>query len=299
MFEGDHSLARPLGCSGEGVPVEPPEALPITWVSPPRASWAALAAFAIVGATSILVISGLGDIEAVGAIDNAWRDHMQAEVPITDGPPESSEVYAVKIEGLPSIGRSDAKVTLVAVVDYTCTTCEVTRSIIDGLRGAYGDDLRIVWKPLARDPRGTPALVGACAAALQGELARYDDAIWRLGADRLPDAATPTCASDLAGCRDVNRTARDLGLDDQRFASAMKRCAATITAGARERATLNVTDQAYFVNGRMVDPWGLELAGTFQNLIEVELAKARRRIAVGATPARYYEQWVLDVGATR
>ena len=136
-------------------------------------------------------------------------------------------------------------------------------------------------------------------AALQGELARYDDAIWRLGADRLPDAATPTCASDLAGCRDVNRTARDLGLDDQRFASAMKRCAATITASSRELATLNVTDQAYFVNGRMVDPWGLELAGTFQNLIEVELAKARRRIAVGATPARYYEQWVLDVGATR
>ena len=48
-----------------------------------------------------------------------------------------------------------------------------------------------------------------------------------------------------------------------------------------------------------LDPWGLELAGTFHDLIDVELAKARRRIAAGATPERYYQQWVLDVGVPR
>lgn len=117
MFDADHSLARPLGCRGEGVPVEPPEALPITRVSPSRTRWTALAAFAVVGSTGILLISGLGDVQAVGSIENAWRDQLQIEVPITDGPLASSQVYAVKVEGLPSIGRSDAKVTLVAVVD--------------------------------------------------------------------------------------------------------------------------------------------------------------------------------------
>jgi hypothetical protein len=294
----DDSLARALG-SGEGVPIEPPEERPATPVSPSRARWTGLAAFAIVGASGILVISGLGEVQAVGSVDHAWRDRLQLEVPITDGPPASSQVYAVKIDGLPALGRSDAKVTLVAVTDYTCTSCEVTHSIIGGLRGAYGDDLRIVWKPIAREPRSTPALVGACAAALQGELERYDRAIWRLGPERLPDAANPSCASELSGCREVIRTARDLGLDAQRFASAMKRCAATVSASQRELATMNIHDRAYFVNGRMVDPWGLELAGTFQNLIDVELAKARRRIAAGATPERYYDQWVLDVGTTR
>lgn len=290
------SLARALG-SGEGVPIEPPETLPITRVSPSRARWTALAAFAIVGATGILVISGLGDVEAVGSVDRAWRDRLQAEVPITDGPPASSQVYAVKVDGLPAIGRPDAKVTLVAATDYTCTTCDVTRAILVGLRGAYGDDLRIVWKPIAREPRSTPALVGACAAALQGELERYDDAIWRLAPDRLPDAANPSCASELSGCREVLRIARDSGLDAQRFASGMKRCAATVGASQRELATMDVHDRAYFVNGRMVDPWGLDNLGTFQSLIDVELAKARRRIAAGTPPERYYDQWVLD--ATR
>lgn len=290
------SLARALG-SGEGVPVEPPEVVRITRVSPSRARWTALAAFAIVGATGIVVVSGLGEVQAVGSVDRAWRDRPQADVPITDGPP--AKVYAVRIDGLPALGRSDAKVTLVAAVDYTCLTCDVTRSIIGGLRGSYGDDLRIVWKPIAREPRSTPALVGACAAALQGELERYDDAIWRLGPDRLPDAATPSCASEPVGCREVTRTARDLGLDVERFASAMKRCAVTVGASQRELATMAIHDRAYFVNGRMVDPWGLDLAGTFHSLIDVELAKARRRIAAGSTPERYYQQWVLDVGATR
>lgn len=294
----DGSLARPLGTS-EGVPVEPPEPIRATRASTSRSRWLALAAFAVVGSTGILVISGLGDVQAVGTIDNAWRDRLELQMPISDGPPASSQVYAVKVNGLPSVGRSDAKVTLVAVTDYTCTTCEVTRSIVAGLRGAYGEDLRIVWKPVAREPRAVPALVGACAAALQGEFARYDEAIWRLVPDRLPDYLDPSCVTESTGCREVMRTARDIGLDGQRFASAMKRCASVVAESQRELAAMSITDRAYFVNGRMVDPWGLEHAGTFQNLIDVELAKARNRIAAGATAERYYDQWVLDVGATR
>ena len=306
MFDGEDSLAKPLG-GGDGVPIEfPPERIV---AQPHRGRWAVLIAFAVVGSTGILVISGLGEVH--GSAEHALRDRkdqLELEVPITDGPVTSSVVYSIKVDGLPMIGRSDAKVTLVALTDYACTNCDLARSIVFSLRGSYGDDLRIVWKPIASNPRTIPSLVGACAAALQGEFERYDAAIWRLGPDRairfgqpgeLPDGANPSCASEPAGCREVTRTARDLGLDGTRFASAMKRCAATVGASRRELDELDITSTTYFVNGRMVDPWATESAATFQNLIDVELAKARRRIAAGASADRYYDQWVLDVGETR
>ncbi len=290
------SLARPLGSGGEGVPVEPPPArLPRERAGNGR--WAALAGFAIVGSTGILLTTSLPEVH--GSAEHAWRDRDHAdelEVPITDGPPASAAIYAIKIHGLPSLGRSDAKVTLVAVTDYECANCDVTRSIVMGLRGSYGDDLRIVWKPYTRSPRSLPAAAGACAAALQGEIERYDAAIWRAGPERLPNAGNPECLSELAGCGEVARTARDAGLDGGRFAMAMKRCAAVVTASQHELQALQVGGQTFFVNGRMVDPWGIESAGTFHNLIDVELTKARRRIASGTTQARYYQQWVLDIG---
>ncbi len=304
-LDGDHSLAKPLG-GGEGVPIEfPPERI---IAQPHRGQWAALVAFAVVGSSGILVVTGLGEVHgSAESVGRDRQDRLELEVPITDGPVASAAVYAIKVDGFPAIGRSDAKVTLVALTDYECTNCEIARSIVFSLRGSYGDDLRIVWKPIARSPRAIPALVGGCAAALQGEFERYDAAIWGLGPDRasrfnqpveLPDAANPSCATEPAGCREVTRTARDLGLDGTRFASAMKRCAVAIDASARELDALHVTATTYFVNGRMVDPWGTESAATFQNLIDVELAKARQRIAAGASRDRYYDQWVLDVGQT-
>jgi hypothetical protein len=296
------SLALPLG--GEGVPVEPPGPIPKPGKPQP---WIALAAFAIFGATTILIVSGLGDVHGVEA-GAMWRDQPDSNLELVDGPVSSSVVYAVRVDGLPAIGRSDAKVTLVVVTDYACPVCERTRPIIQSLRGSYGEDLRIVYKPFARSAASMPSLAGACAAALQGEFVRYDEALWRIAVQRmdrtttttveLPDGATPDCASDLAGCREVTRTARDLGLESMRFASAIRRCGGVVRANQVELAKLGVDAPAFFVNGRMVDPWGVENQGTFQSLIDVELAKARRRIAAGSSQERYYQQHVLDVGLT-
>lgn len=302
-LDGDYSLAQPLG-GGGGVPVEPPGPIEIRREGASR-PWLALSAFAIFGATTILIVSGLDDAHGVtGSV--AWRDDKVADEVLPDGPQTSMPVHAVSVDGLPSIGRADAKVTLVAVTDYACPVCESTRGLMQSLRGSYGDDLRIVFKPYAKSAESTPSLTGACAAALQGEFERYDEALWRIGVQRmnayaaveLPDAATPGCASELSGCREVSRTARDLGLESARFASAIKRCSGVVRATRVELAKLGVTAPAFFVNGRMVDPWGVETLATFQSLIDAELAKARRRIASGTSPDRYYQQWVLDAGKT-
>jgi len=110
----------------------------------------------------------------------------------------------VSIDGLPSIGPSDAKVTLVVVSDYACPVCERTRAMLQGLRGSYGEDLRIVFKPFVTSPDSAPSLTGACAAALQGEFERYDEALWRVGVQKMttyygvamPDAASCTACEN-------------------------------------------------------------------------------------------------------
>jgi hypothetical protein len=302
MHGDGESLARPLG-GGEVGPVE----LPPARLAPPRSTrtqWYGLVAFALFGVTSILIGSGLHELS--GAATHAklpWERMAELEVPITDGPPTSTIVYAVSVDGLPAVGKADAKVTLVAITDYACLGCERARTLLHSLRGSYGDDLRIVFKP----KQATPAAAAACAAGLQGEFERFDEALWRASIDRTggaevaipqPDAATPGCAGAMGGCKALSRIARDQGLDMSRFGSAIKRCAATVWASEAELEVLRVSSPTFFVNGRMVDPWGIEHAGTFQSLIDVELAKARRRIAAGASQERYYQQWVIDVGQT-
>ena len=69
VHDADDSLARPLA-SGEGLPVEPPARLPRQRAGNGR--WAALAGFAIVGSTGILITTSLSEVH--GSAENAWRD---------------------------------------------------------------------------------------------------------------------------------------------------------------------------------------------------------------------------------
>src|SRR5258706_10493846 len=100
-----HSLARPLGC-GEVGPVElPPER--IVPPKPRRGQWAALGVFAILGATAIVVASGPAASSA--SVGKLWQSGDDQPAP-SDAIAPREEIYALKIDGLPNIGRSDAKV---------------------------------------------------------------------------------------------------------------------------------------------------------------------------------------------
>lgn len=280
---GGESLARPLGC-GEVGPIELPDqvvrARPRTL---PGGKWAALGAFAILGTTAILVVSSPSGSSASGSVGKVWQDERPDE-PRAE-PIDRDDIYAVRIEGLPTLGRSDAKVTLVAVHEYGRPWSERTHDVIASLRAAYGAELRIVFKPYASSEASMPRLAGACAASLQGELAAFDDAVSR----------RPTAGLDNDG---VFKLARELSLDMTRFASAMRRCEQIVKASTAELAGYGFTEQTYFVNGKLVDPWGLESIATFETSIDRELATAKRRIAAGASADRYYQQFVLDAGKT-
>lgn len=291
-LDGD-SLARSLG-GGEVGPVElPPARIRVTGIET-RRRWIWLAAFAVLGATVILVIDN--EPTAAGDVDKVWQAGAAEDPPTVpaNGLLARDEVYAIQVDGLPSAGRSDAMVTLVAVTDYGCVGCERGRSMLQSLRNSYGDELRIVWKPHATGDE-IPSAAGACAAALQGDHLRYDDAAWKMGIEKSRQRSTPIALPDRDG---VTRIARELGLDLTRFASALRRCEVAVKTSTRELDAVGVSTPAYFVNGRMVDPWGTESIGTFQSLIDLELAKARRRIAAGSPADHYYRDWVLVVGQT-
>lgn len=279
---GGESLARSLGC-GEVGPVELPEQ--VIRARPrklPGGKWAALGAFAILGTTAILVASG--PTSAASAVGKVWQEEKREDGPAV--PADADEIYALKIEGLPNVGRSDARVTMVVIADYACSVCADRRQTIESLKSAYGNDLRIVYKPHAKTDAGIPSLAGACAAALQGEFEAYDKRRVAIG-DRPVDGD------------EVFRIARVLALDTTRFTSAIRRCEALVRTSTGELDSYGFSAETYFVNGKLVDPWGYGSLSTFENTIDAELVKAKQRIASGATTAEhYYQDFVLAVGKT-
>ncbi len=287
------SLAQPLR-ETEGLPIEPPEELR----RPSRMRWLAVAGCAIAGATTILIASGVGDapasLTAFVPLSDAGIDGTPGDASTVDAIVRArrSTTFAVPVDGVPAVGRADAKVTLVVVTEYGCSACEEARGMLRSLRERYGADLRIVAKPFAT-PGSRPSLVGACAAARQGEVERIDEAMWRVGIEKARALGTPV---SLPRAPEVLAIARDLGLDLQRYAADLDRCAITVRNSRRELDAFHVSAPGYFINGQMLE--GVQSIDALATSIEDELAKATQRIREGTTPERYYQEWVIDLGRT-
>lgn len=279
-FDGQQ-VSRPLGGN-----VAPPIDWPDERIHTRRPGagtyrWIGLAAFAIVGATAILIGSGVGNAPNAGAAVPFTPEAPQPPpLPRTDtdrAHAPGSPVYAVHVDGLPTLGRDDAKVTVVVAYDYTCQSCDV-RDLVAGLRARYGDELRVVFKPASLDP----ALQAACAAAAQGSFAAFDAAVWRL--------VDKGVAVDAARIRAITK---DLEIDGPRFDTDATRCANTLANSFRELESLRAPPPAMFVNGRLVT------AGEAPSVIDSELARATDRITAGTLRERYYREWVLDLGLAK
>ena len=63
--------------------------------------------------------------------------------------------------------------------EYACPWCNKQRQAFTALREAYGDDVRIVFRPFVVHPEvATDAALAACAASHQGHFAEVSDALW-------------------------------------------------------------------------------------------------------------------------
>jgi protein-disulfide isomerase len=298
MDEGA-SLARPLG-ETSGAPIEWPEE--VRTRRPKIGQWFGLAAFAVIGATTILIASGIGEgpernaaalepIATIGSAAPVVPKTLEAAPTRGDGYARLARpvVYAVPLDGAPAVGREDAVVTLVVAHDYLCAPCEQARDAIAGLRAKYGDDLRVVYKPYAGNSDNRPALEAACVAARHGAFDRFDDALWRAGVGRANSLGVRTVLPDDDK---LDRIVRDLGIELPR--AELERCAVFVRNSRRELDALHVVAPVYFVNGRLVEGKPAELPA----VIDEELARAAERLRDGATRERYYREWVLDLGKT-
>src|SRR6185295_12479684 len=104
-------------------------------------------------------------------------------------------------------GGADGAVTLVLYGDYLCPYCRRLRFVIAGLRKALGGGLAYVFRhfPNERDHPGSEF------ASRAAEAAANQDRFWDMH-DKL-FAAEPTISS-----ADIEKIARDMGLDMERFA---------------------------------------------------------------------------------
>ena len=108
------------------------------------------------------------------------------------------------------LGPEDAPVTLVEYGDFECPYCAAAYPALRELRRRMGDGLRFAFRHLPLVERHPHAMEAAEAAEAAGEQGRF----WEMH-DLLFESGRALAADDL------RRYARDLGLDLERFESAL------------------------------------------------------------------------------
>jgi len=205
--------------------------------------------------------------------------------------PDPAKVYAVAVDGEPSVGPGSAPLTVVMAYEYACPWCNKQQQAFTALREAYGDDIRFVFRPYVVHPDlAGDASLAACAAARQGRFAEASDALWTnvFGKRAFDRASVETAVGTVAGIDPVRLRA---DMDGE--------CKGWLD---RERAALSelgvaATPQVW-VNGRPI-PGGYKPLEGLKPVLDEELARARERIAAGTPRDDYYATWVVKKGLTR
>jgi protein-disulfide isomerase len=208
-----------------------------------------------------------------GDANNAKQAPAPAQAPAKNG----VTAVRVPVDGLPSIGRDDALVTIVEFTDYQCPYCGRAEKTMAILKQTYGDDVRFVIAshPLPFHSRAEPAARAALAAAEQGKFADMHARLFA-NAKALDDDSIKSAASEL-------------GLDTTRFESA--RTGAKVSADL-DRAmalakSLGVTGTpSFFVNGRRIN--GAQPLETFKGVVDEEISHARALVSAGTRRADVY-----------
>jgi protein-disulfide isomerase len=220
--------------------------------------------------------------------------------------PDRAKTYAVPVDGYPSRGPADAKVTIVIAYDYTTPYAWKNRSTLDELVTRYGNDLRIVYRQRIVHPMNAMAsAVAACAAHKQGKFAAMDAALWDKGFNARQLDVTDVddgqgnkqkCWESQQGCSNVTGFAKDIGLDVGRFRADLKTCAKQVAADDTELGTtfLVMATPSFFINGRFMS--GAMPTESFAAIIDEELIKATDRIKKGTPKASYYRTWIVGKG---
>lgn len=105
----------------------------------------------------------------------------------------------LSLDGSPSYGPKDAKVTLVTVQGFKCSYCGELVPTLKALYDRYPESVRVVFKHMAPHwrKREIPAAQGAMAAHLQGKFWPYYDRLFATDFPDLSDAALEQHADEI------------------------------------------------------------------------------------------------------
>ena len=194
--------------------------------------------------------------------------------------PDDATVFRVPVGGSPTRGGAQPLVTLVMFGGYQDPFSKRVEPTLQALLAKYGGDLRVVWKdkPLPFHNRALPA----------ANLARQ--ALAQLGTKGFWDANKKLMETSSLEDAELDRIASALGLSvgTVRAAISANKHKAAIDADSKLGDDLQVSGTpTFFVNGRRL--LGAQPREKFEELIDAELASAKRRLASGTPRAGLYE----------
>ncbi len=203
---------------------------------------------------------------------------------------DPSVIYNVPVTSAqPSLGPSNALVTIVEVSDFQCPFCSRVQPTLDEVRRRYGSDVRIVWRnhPLSFHAHAMDAAEAAMEVFTQQGNAgfwRYYSTLW-----------TNQRALERT---DLERYAQAQGIDMRRFGDALDRHVhqPAINADATLATTLGAGGTpGFFINGRFLS--GAQPIERFATMIDTARTEALAAIASGTPRAQVYDRTVAG-GAT-
>jgi len=198
--------------------------------------------------------------------------------------PDPEAIYAIPITGdEPVQGPGDALVTIVEFSDFQCPFCARVQSTLERLRDEHGGDLRLVWKnnPLPFHDRALPAAIAAHAVFRQvgpEGFWRFHDLVFAHQEGGMSQEDILGWAAEVPG---VDVDAVRAAVEQEAHREVIQRQQDLAAArGARGTPT-------FFINGRMVR--GAQPYEVFAEVVDEELARARRLVAEGTPRAGVYE----------
>ena len=168
----------------------------------------------------------------------------------------------IDIQGAPTLGPSNAPVTIVEFSDYACPACRSTHEVVKQIRAVYGDKVRWIYKdyPLRQHKDAFKAAEAAHCAQEQGKFWQYQESLFTA-----KDLSSANLASDAA----------QLGMAPDNFSQCLQdsKYKALVVKELREAVLAGIDRVPSFIINGILFAGGLS-PDNFRNIIDEELRSA-------------------------
>lgn len=179
------------------------------------------------------VVQLLGDGATDDEIKELYEQHYM----------KKKEKHDFKLaDGVPHLGPTDARVVLVEFFDFGCPHCQEFAPVLEQVAAAYPTDVVIYFKefPLSSHTQSKGAAQAALAANKQGKFLDYYKLLF--------------ANQGAQGKDDLDKYARQLGLDMTKFEADMQAAAPEVEAEKSEGEAVGVEGTpTLYINGRQYD----------------------------------------------